>query len=100
MRPREDGKGEFDPGRTTTLRNIATNRLNDENEKSGSKERNAYEPVDTGAGGPSISTSGGGTSASGTSTKNLRFKDNSVIPMSALTPEQIQAAKASGAVEQ
>lgn len=40
--------GIFDPTRSTNLRQIITNRLNDENTKSGAGERNAYAPIDAG----------------------------------------------------
>lgn len=75
--------GTWNPEKTTTLYNIATNRLNEENQKSGSKELNSYVPIDTGEGGVSSNTSGGSSSQSGSSsTKKLTGTESpaSLVP--------------------
>lgn len=62
--------GQWDPKRSTSVWNAARNLLNEENQKSGSKERNAYVAIDlTGsAGDVSIDVSGGKTKASESTT--------------------------------
>lgn len=65
-----DGKyweGLFDETRTTTVSNIATNRLNEQLAKAGTKELNSYLPLDQGNIEVQSTTSGGGTTMSGSS---------------------------------
>lgn len=60
--------GEFDPTKSTNLRNVATNILNEELHKAGSKELNSYLPIDLGdQGNVSENTVGGSNSVSGKS---------------------------------
>lgn len=74
----ENGSGRYvgtwDNTRSTTIYNIATNRLNEELQKAGAKELNSYLPLDIGAGGISVNTIGGGTSVSGSSTDKSAIK--------------------------
>lgn len=62
----EDGRysGKFDNTKSTNIRNIATNRLNEELRNSGSKEINTYMGIDV-SGSNTSNTSGGSTSQSG-----------------------------------
>jgi hypothetical protein len=66
--------GKFDNQRSTSIFNVARNVLNEENQKAGSQERNAYINIDTRNrdGKIQIDVSGGGTTKSGSTTK----KDN------------------------
>lgn len=71
-KPFKDGtetryKGNWDQTANTNVYNIATNRLNEENRLSGSKEINGYVPIDMGTGGVSENTTGASTTVSGSS---------------------------------
>lgn len=58
-------EGLWDETRSTTVSNIATNRLNEQLSKAGSKELNSYLPLDNGAIEVQSTTSGGSQSTSG-----------------------------------
>ena len=62
----EDGRyeGKYDNTKSTNVRNIATNRLNEELRNSGTKELNTYMGIDV-SGSNTSNTSGGSTSQSG-----------------------------------
>lgn len=86
-------KGGWDNTRTTTLTNIATNRVNEENQLSGGKETNNYLDVD------SFGTEGGvGTgnstenTSSGSSSSTPEFNQSGAPPPPSYTEEQLKSA--------
>ncbi len=74
-KPLADGRfvGKLNNSKTTNIRNIATNRLNEELKNSGSKEVNTYLGIDVTQSGTS-NTIGGGTSSSSSNTTVLSGK--------------------------
>lgn len=82
LQPKDDGDklgrtdnglftGHWDNSRSTNVFNVATNILNEELSKAGSKELNSYMAIDLGVGGVTSNTSGGSTSVSGGGGKYL-----------------------------
>lgn len=72
---KEEGyTGTFDNTKSTNLFNIATNILNEELQKAGTKELNSYMPIDLGTGGVSTNNVGGSTTVTGSTTDKSTFK--------------------------
>lgn len=76
-----DGRysGAWDNTKSTTIYNIATNRLNEELQKAGAKELNAYLPIDLGTGGVSTNTVGGSTTVSGSTTTKNGYSNATIL---------------------
>lgn len=67
--------GDWDNTKSTNIFNIATNILNEELTKAGTKELNSYMPIDLSTGGVSVNTTGATTNVSGsTTTETKTFK--------------------------
>lgn len=86
--------GKLDNSRTTTLTNVATNRVNEENQLSGGKEVNNYLPIDA-FGDESGGAVTGGKKTTTESSGVLEYSKNELLN-SGWTPEQIQQAMDAG----
>jgi stringent starvation protein B len=71
-----DGKyvGVLDNTRSTTVFNVATNRLNEQLKNAGAKELNAYMPIDLGTGGVSTNQVGGSVSTGASTLEKSAIK--------------------------
>lgn len=96
--------GKFDNNRSTTISNIATNRLNEQLKMAGAKELNSYIPLDEGNIEVQSTTTGGGTTVSGSTSKsggnnktfNVVNPQTGKVVMSGVSKDQADKAAAKG----
>lgn len=73
--------GLWDNTKSTNLTYVATNIVNEQLEKAGAKELNAYLPIDLGTGGVMTNTTGGGTrTGGGAATQNVQTIPRAQVP--------------------
>lgn len=93
--------GKFDNTKSTTISNIATNRLNEQLQKSGSKELNSYIPLDEGNIETQSTTTGGGTTVFGSTSVggSVPVYKKSDLLKGGWTEKQIKTATEAGRIK-